>query len=397
MLGRKLTREKINMRKIDRKKLYENVIGRIKQDLNENVIGGASVILAQNGEVLLEECCGYSDVEKKIPLTEGDLFRLASMTKPVTAVAALIAEERGYFSLSDPISKYFPEFLGMRVGRLDGESVVADHPIRKEPILRDFLTHTSGFMCVSPLFLKQNEDIPKEAYESLETMVEYCLKNTCLTFDPCEATGYGAYLPFDLVAYLVEKKSGMKYADFVNNYILYPLNIKDITYNPTEEQWGRVVKMCDRQSPERMVNVDMGKSTFENFPLTYTSGGAGFVGNAREYLKFAEMLRRGGEYEGVRIISEDSARKLHTPYIGEELIGNNAVTAWGLSVQIRRKGYPNLTEGSYGWSGAYGTHFFIDPENELVAIYLKNTRWYDSHGAGNTGRHFEADVSISFE
>ena len=209
------------MRKLNKEKLYSAVINRIEKDVKDNVIGGASVLVAQCGEVLLEECRGYSNVELKTPLFKDHIFRLASMTKPVSAVAALIAEERGYFSLDDYVSKHFPEFLKMRVGRLEGEGVVADHPMRKEPVLRDFLTHTSGFMCVSPLFLSQNEAIPKAAYESIESMVEYCLENTYLTFDPCEATGYGAYLPFDLIAYLIEKKSGMKYADFVNKYILY--------------------------------------------------------------------------------------------------------------------------------------------------------------------------------
>ena len=385
------------MRKLDKEKLNRNLLARIERDIADKVIGGASVLVAQSGEILLEQCRGYSDVEKKVPLFKDNIFRLASMTKPITAVAALVAEERGYFSLTDPVSKHFPEFLEMKVGRLEGGKVLPDHPIRKEPILRDFLTHTSGFMCVSELFLPQNEAIPPSAYKSLGTMVEHCLKNTCLTFDPCEKTGYGAYLPFDILAYLIEKKSGVKYADFINESVLYPLKIKDITYHPTDEQWRRFVKMCERNSPLEMVNVDLGKHIFEDFPLTYTCAGSGLCGNAREYFKFAEMLRRGGEYEGVRIISEDSARKLHTPYIGEELIGKNAVTAWGLSVQIRCNGYPDLTAGSYGWSGAYGTHFFIDPENEIVAIYLKNTRWFDSHGAGMTGKHFEADVAASFE
>ena len=385
------------MRKLDKDLLYKNVIGRREADIADKTVGGASVLVAQNGEVLLEECRGYSNVETKAPLFKTNMFRLASMTKPVSAVATLVAEEMGYFSLSDSVADYFPEFLEMYVGRLEEGIVVADKKPEKLPILRDFLTHTSGFMCVSPLFLSQNEQIPRAAYESLETMVNYCLKNTFLTFEPRQATGYGAYLPFDLIAYLIEKKSGMKYADFVNKYVLYPLGIKDLTYNPDDEQWSRFVTMCERNSPTEMVNVEMGRHTFEDFPLTYTCAGAGLSGNARAYFRFAEMLRRGGSLDGVRIISEESVKKLHTVFIGEELIGKNATTGWGLSVQIRRKGYPHLTEGSYGWSGAYGTHFFIDPENEIVAIYLKNTRWYDSHGAGNTGRHFEADVVSSME
>ena len=385
------------MKKIDKKLLYDKVIGRIEKDLDTFEIGGASAMVIQDGEVLLDECRGYSDVEKKTPLGSDAMFRLASMTKPVSAVAALIAEERGYFSLEDPISRYFPEYMNMWVGRLEGNKVVPDHKPRLEPRLKDFLNHTSGFMCSSPLFLSQHEAIPKEEFSSISRVIRYALKNTCLTFDPCETTGYGAYFPFDLIAYLIEDRSGMSFSSFVDKNIFAPLGIRDLTYHPTDEQWGRLVTMCDRKSSLEMVNVPMGRHTFEDNPLSYTCAGAGLVGSIKDYATFAEMLRCGGAYKGARIISEGSAKKLRTVCVDPKIIGENATTSWGLSVRVILEGYPFLTPDSYGWSGAYGTHFFIDPSNEITAIYMKNTRWHDSHGAGITGRHFEADVAASFE
>ena len=385
------------MKKINSVILREKITSRAENDLTQNNIAGACVLVAQSGEILFEECFGYSDAEKKTPLKKDSLFRLASMTKPISAAAILAAEERGYFSLDDPVGKYFPEFLNMKVGRLEQGRVMPDRRAKREPILKDFLTHTSGFMCSSKLLSPQTESIPASAYDSLEGMVNYCLKNTCLTFEPCQSVGYAPHIPFDLLALLIERKSGVKYADFVNETVLSPLKLQNITYYPTDEAWGNLVKMCDRKSPEKMVNIELGRHTFEAFPLSYTSAGTGLIGNAFEYFVFAEMLRRGGEYEGIRILSEDSVKKLCTVHVGEELIGKNSTSGWGLSVMVRRRGYPHLEEGSYGWSGAYGTHFFIDPKNEIVGIYLKNTRWYDSLGPGNTGRHFEADVSSSLE
>ena len=383
------------MKKLDKTLLYEKIIGNIEKDLSLSKIGGASVLVLQDGETLLDERRGYSDIETKKTLSEDSLFRLASMTKPISATAAFIAEEMGYFSLEDKVSKYFPEFSDIYVGRLEEGRAVPDHKPRFEPTLADLLSHTSGFMSNSPIYEIQLDSIPKSEFESNRKIVNYALKNTLLTFDPCEQTGYGAYIPYDLLAVLIEDKSGMKFADFVNNYILYPLNLKDITYFPTENQWNRLVTMCDRVSPSEMKNVDMGRHTFEDFPLSYTSAGAGLVGTAKDYAIFCEMLRLGGEYGGVRIISEESAKRLSAVRVPPKMIGENATTSWGLSVMVRLSGYPFLTPDSYGWSGAYGTHFFIDPRNKITAVYMKNTRWYDSHGAGMTGRHFEADVTAS--
>ncbi len=384
-----------SMRKLDKKLLYDKVISNVESDVKSSTIGGASVLVMQNGEVLLDERRGYANVETKRPIFRDSLFRLASMTKPISAVAALIAEEKGYFSLKDPISRYFPEFLDMKVGRLEEGRVVPDHKPRLEPKLIDFLNHTSGFMSNSPLFIPQHQAIPKSEFSDNERIVSYALKNTCLTFDPCEATGYGAYLPFDLIAVLIQRRSGKSFSDFVKENILDPLGIKDITYHPTSEQWGRLVTMCERKNDTEMVNVELGEHTFESFPLSYTCAGAGLIGSIGDYAVFAEMLRRGGEYGGVRILSEQSVNRLRSVCVDPRIIGKGATTSWGISVRVILDGYPFLTPGSYGWSGAYGTHFFIDPENEITAIYMKNTRWYDSHGGGVTGRHFESDVFLS--
>ena len=167
------------MKKLSADLLYKSVLGEIERDLSENVIGGASVMVSQCGEIILSEMRGYSNIETMEPLREDSIFRLASMTKPVTGVAALIAFERGWFSPDDKITDYFPEFSDMYVGRLEGNYVIPDHKPSEELLVKHFLSNVSGFMGSSPLYSRTEYPIPASAYRDNKTMVDYCLKNTC--------------------------------------------------------------------------------------------------------------------------------------------------------------------------------------------------------------------------
>ena len=246
------------------------------------------------------------------------------------------------------------------------------------------------------LYDLQESAMPLSAFKDNSAAVDYCLKNTYLTFEPYYQTGYSAYFAFDLIALLIERFSGMKYADFIKKNIFEPLEIKDITYTPSNEQWERLVCMSDRAIGTGIVNIDMGKHTFENFPLTYTCAGAGLVGSIEDYFKFAEMLRQEGSYNGVQIVSPEVFSLLYKKYVPMEYRPKDSTHSWGLGVRVTVND-KNLPDGCYGWSGAYGTHFWIDRENDITAIYMKNNRWHDSHGGGSTAVQFEADVMSSLE
>ncbi len=384
------------MNYIDEEKLSKKLTESAEKDLENNTIAGASILVAQCGRIIFNECFGFSDKIAGIPLRDDSVFRLASMTKPITAVCALVAEEMGLFSLDDKAKNYFPDVEKMQVGRLENGIVVPDHKPKEELRLYHFLSHTSGFMSNSPLCSVEEAKIPRDAYRSNRAAVDYVINNTCLTLEPTESTGYSAYQAFDFIALIIEDKIGMKYADFMRRYVLDPLEMFETTYNPTDDTWEKLVKMTDRDESGKIKNVDMGKHTFAWFPLEYTCAGAGLVGTKADYFKFAEMLRRGGEYNGKRIISSESVKKMRTPKVKKSAMKNGATDIWGLAVSIRTEGNQNLTPGSYGWSGAYGTHFFIDPKNDITAIYLKNSR-YDSGGCGITGQKFERDVTASLK
>ncbi|MBE6787012.1 MAG: beta-lactamase family protein [Ruminococcaceae bacterium] len=384
------------MQTLNKNLLQQNIENSIKNDIKYSNIAGAAVMVAQNGKILMNEHFGFSDAPNQKPLKSGAMFRLASMTKPVTAIATLIGAEKGWFSLDDKVSDHFPEFENIYVGKLENGKVVPSHKPKRPVVLSQLLSHNSGFMASSELYLPQEFEMPKEMFETNKTAAQYCLENTCLCFEPYYQTGYSGYFAFDLIALLIERHSGMKYADFLNEYIFKPLEIKDITYTPTPEQWERVVSMSDRGAGGILFNVDMTGHTFEGFPLTYTCAGAGLVGSIEDYFKFAEMLRQNGTYNGKQIVSPELFPALYKKYVPQEYMPKGAKHSWGLGVRVT-VGDDCLPDGCYGWSGAYGTHFFIDPKNQITAIYMKNNRWHDSHGGGMTAVQFEKDIMNSFE
>jgi len=383
------------MRKLNKEKLEATLKNRLAHQLEACRVCGAHLLVLQDGQEVCSVLSGYQNWDTKEPLRPDAMYRLASMTKPVTGVAALIAEDKGYFSINDPVADYFPEFADMYVAKKENGRIIpgekAEIPLR----IRHLLTHTSGLLSETPLGLEITMTAPKAAYRSREAMIAFAAAQP-LAFQPERCTAYTALVSFDMVAKLIEIKSGMSYPDFLNTYIFAPLGIQDLTYFPTEEQWDRMLMLTDRVGGVDAVTVDLGKHTFEAVPLTYSGAGAGLAGSMADYAKFAEMLRRGGTYNGVQIFSAERLRELTTPYVPPEIPGRDPFSSWGLGVRVvDREGV--LPIGAYGWSGAYGTHFWIDPENRITAIYMRGSRWYDSHGGGNISTQFEQDIMAALE
>ncbi|MCQ2431997.1 MAG: beta-lactamase family protein, partial [Clostridia bacterium] len=248
----------------------------------------------------------------------------------------------------------------------------------------------SGVFNSSPLSAAMVEAMPREAYRDVSTVAAYCSRQP-LVFEPGTRTAYTGSASFDIIAALIERKSGMKFSDFVRRELLDPLGLDDLTYTPTEDQWARLITMHDRADSKTLVAVDLGRHVYEGFPLTYTRAGGGSMGSLDAYCRFAEFLRRGGELDGVRLLSPELCSKLSTPWIPDGIPGRNPTESWGLGVRVIVHD-AHLPVGSFGWSGAYGTHFWIDPENEITAVFMKNSFHYDAGGGGRSGVQFESDV-----
>ena len=384
------------MKKIDQNKLNDSLSALIEEEISKAHLAGAAVIVKQSGKTVCELRLGSKNSDTGEPLAERTMFRIASMTKPVTGVACLIGLQKGWFDLHDKLSDYLPIFSDMYVGRMEGGKVVPDHKAKNDIYIYQLLSHCSGLLASDSIGVFQEDHTPLSAYASQAAMVEYCASQTYLSFEPGECTSYSGYAAFDALALIIEQKSGMKYADFVNQYIFRPLGLRDLTFNPTDEQWQRFSAMHDKADCPCTVTVNMGRHTYEQFPLGYTCAGASLSGTIEDYSVFAEMLRRGGEYEGVRIFDEKLLSLMRTPYVPDGTPGRDVYDSWGLGVRVAVHN-PVLPEGAFGWSGAYGTHFWVDTENEISAVFMKNNRWYDSHGGGETGKMVERAVMEAME
>lgn len=309
---------------------------RIREDLASGHIKGASVHVSRWGENLYEAHFGN--------VTETTLFRLASMTKPVTAVAVLILADRKKLSLQDPVVKYLPGF-----------------PVDLQII--HLLSHCSG---LSQTWYAEHITDAYRADPAL--MVDY-IASVPFEHDPGTYAEYNPVAAYALLTAIVENVAMVDFANFVEREILAPLGMTDTTFLPTKEQWARLTPMEDT----------VPGCIFERYPVTNPLGGAGLVSSLADYTKFAQMLLK----KGAGILSENAVKTMSTIQFDK----------WGCGVRVVGEN-DRLPKGSYGWSGAYGTHFWIDPINGIVAIYMKNSR-KDGGAGAVTAAHFEEDVYAS--
>ena len=385
------------MRKLCADTLTLKISEAIREDVREQRLSGAGVLVYQFGEPVCRVYEGFRHVEAGVPLREGSLFRLASMTKPVTAVAVLMEAERGALALEDEVAAFLPDFGEMYVGRMDETgAVVAGQRAERGITVRDLLTHCSGILdgAMGELQVARESEADRR---DLESIVHF-YAGTYLGFAPREMQMYNGIAAFNVAARIVEITSGMSYRDYVRRNILDPLGLADMVFVPSEGQWQRLVSMCT-QSKEGLRVVEMGRHTFGEWPLSCFLGGAGLCGTLEDYGVFALMLSQGGVYRGVRILQEQSVAAMRTPYLPSEKILHpgsilSAEENWGLGVRVVTGDGATIPKGSFGWSGAYGTHFWIDPQNEIVVVYMKNTQ-NSSGAAAETAQVLERIVMES--
>lgn len=383
------------MKELNQAQLEHTLHQRLNTQIAQYRVSGAQLLVCQHGHPVCTICAGYQDVRTGEPLRQDALYRLASMTKPVTGVAALIAMEKGWFSPSDPVSLYFPAYGEMKLAVLDHGSVVPGETSQTPLRIWHLLSHCNGILAQTPLGELLIDAAPRAAYASIGDMVNFCATQP-LAFEPEHFTAYTGYASFDILARIIEMKSGLPYAKFLEQNIFAPLGLRDLTYQPDEAQWQRMITMSDRMDGGGFAAVELGKHTFESFPLEYTSGGAGLAGTLHDYGIFAQMLLNRGEHQGVRLFSPELLDEMTRPRVADHIPGRDPISSWGFGVRVVVADGV-LPVGSFGWSGAYGTHFWVDPENEIIAVYLRNSRWYDSHGCGEIGQQFERDVMSCLE
>ena len=377
------------MKLLDKDILAQNLNTAMEADLADCRIGGASVTVYQEGQTPFSACWGYRDTEKQLPMQPGTLFRLASMTKPVTAAAVLLQIGRGKLDLNDEVSEYIPSFADKWVGRMEGGKVVPDHKAKTPIRILHLLTHTSGILAADEIGTKQ-PFFPADPVFDLAHNVDYFGEHILLSNDPMEKAMYSWTAAFDVAARIVELTSDKSFSDFLKENFFDPMGMTDTGFFPSDGQWERMTEMHNRVDGKN-ASVDMKRYTFGVIPLTYTCAGASLTATVEDYAKFARMLLDEGTFEGREILSPDMIRLMRTPHIPETVMNIGKGETWGLGVRVI-KDDPFLGRGCFGWSGAYGTHFWVDPENRLYAIYAKNS-CYDGGSGAQTARQFERCVA----
>jgi len=347
----------------------------IQRHIDAGEISGAVTLVARRGHIVHFEAHGLMDLESKRPMEKDAIFHLASMTKPITGAAVLMMMEEGKLRLSDPVSKFLPEFKNPKVAVPHGKpGEFYTIPADRELTIRDLLTHTNGLM-TGGLGSKAGPPRPAEG-DTLTTYIPR-LATVPLDFQPGTQWAYSGYAAPDTLSRIVEIVSGQPYDEFLRTRVFEPLGMHDTFFYPPDDRRPRLVTLY-RKSPNGLVKAENQNGfSFK----TYFSGGGGLMSTAEDYLQFAQMLLNGGELNGKRLLSPRTVELMASNHVGEMFDGKLGRPAhgmgYGLLVGIVEDGVAaglRVSNGSFGWDGAYGTQTWIDPREKMVTIVMIQTQ-----------------------
>jgi len=381
------------MKQLNQQILDQKLNERFQKDAANGIISGCAAIICQNGSIACEKYFGTTAPEGKQPVTEKTIFRLASMTKPITAVAVMILLARGKLKLNDPVEKYLPAYGSLRLAALDEHNHLTDAgEVSEKVTILHLLTHTSGIGSAE-VGERQHALMTAEDNRTLENAVNY-FAGQGLAFEPFTAQAYSGLAAFDVLARIVEVITGEDYQAFLQREIFTPCEMKDTTFLPSAEQTGRMIVMHNREASKSVIGETFENCNFCAVPNTHYLGGAGLVSTPRDYMNFAQMLLNRGRFGSRQIIPGELVDLMATAHVPAEIMPGNE--RWGLGVRvITQEAYRILPVGTFGWSGAFGTHFWVDPVNQVTAVYMKNSL-YDGGSGAVTAYHFEEDVFACF-
>ena len=376
------------MKKLDESLLKSNIENIAMYDLENQKVFGSAYCVIQNDNVIYKNCFGNVSVGSSAPVTSSTIFRLASMTKPITAVAVLILVEKGLLSLSDKVSDYLPEYEDIHVIRFTEDNERIDlGKVQNAPTICHLLSHSSG--------IGSDHEKSRQMTDYDRSTIDKSVSFFCkagLDFEPGTQQKYSDTGAFDVLVKIIEKVTKTDYLTFLKKEIFEPCGMKNTTFVPSEEQWAKMIDLHDKVKGVSCVAKTKKNCIFFSYPCTHYLGGAGLVSTLDDYVEFAKMLLCKGQAQGKRILCEETFSLMNTAYISS---GNNH--SWGLGVTIiTSEAYEALPVGTFGWSGAYGTHFWIDPTNNVAAVFMKNSL-FDGGAASESAINFERAVHDSFK
>jgi CubicO group peptidase (beta-lactamase class C family) len=359
----------------------------MKRHIAAGEISGGVTLVARHGRIAHFEATGVTDIETKKPMTKDAVFRIASMTKPVTGVAIMMMMEEGKLKITDPVSKYIPSFKDLKVAVAEPKQRGADPaaadeptpvkyyrvPAEREITIRDLLTHVSGL--ASGTMSNNSIRVPEISRKPTDTLADYIprLGKSALEFQPGSRWSYSPQAGFDTLGRIVEITSGLTFDQFLKQRLFDPLGMKDVAFYPTPDLESRLVTPYQLDPKGKMTkNANPGSMQSK----VYFMGSGGLITTAEEYAKFAQMLVNAGELNGKRLLSPRTVSYMASVHASDKLEGRTPGEGFGLSVRVVRDAVASgsrVSDGSFGWSGAYGTHFWVDQKEDLIAVMMIQT------------------------
>ena len=346
----------------------------MEEYMQHDWIPGAVTLIARHGKIVHHKSYGQRDMEASDPLEKDDIFRIASMTKAITSMAVMMLYEEGKFLLSDPVSKYIPEFATPEVlVKANPDSTYESRPAKREITIRHLLTHTSGISYaifdprIRTIYYKAGLVDAWSLEPDLLADKMKVLARMPLVFDPGDGYNYG--LSIDVLGYLVEIISGKSLNEFMKERLFDPLGMEDTHFYLPEEKYDRLVKLYSEDESGLSPNEDH----LFDFPVdgagTYFSGGGGLCATTLDYARFMQMMLNGGHYNGHQLLSPKTVALVRMNQTGEYLETNGFGLGFGITDE---KGAARelSSEGNYGWGGYFHTHFWIDPMEDLIGLLM---------------------------
>lgn len=348
---------------------------------------GAQLTVFRRGEVVHSSSLGFADVERKVPVKDDTIFRIYSMTKPITSVAFMMLVEEGRVALDEPVHKYIPEWknLGVYVGGI--APLFQTHPPARPMLIIDLLRHTSGLTYgfqqrtnVDAAYREKKVGVVDQTL-TLEEMIRE-LASIPLEFAPGEAWNYS--VSTDVIGYLIGKISGMPFEQFLQERIFTPLRMTDTFFHVPAEKAHRLAACYLADGRGGMTLYDDPKTSAYLRPPAFISGGGGLCSTSANYLTFCRALLDGGTHDGVRLVGPKTLKLMTSNHLpaGRDLTelsksmfseATYAGIGFGLGFSVTMN--PNSTmipgtAGEYAWGGLATTSFWIDPIEELIAIFM---------------------------
>ena len=341
--------------------------------VDDGLLAGITTMISRQGKIAHFGTFGHQNIEDGVEMSEDTIFRIYSMTKPITGVALMILYEEGKFRLSDPVHRYIPEFEGLVVAKEDGPNgqpitEPADHPMT----IRELMAHTAGLsygiFSQSQVDALYNEANVLDNNSTLKDMIDK-LSKIPLRQQPGSMWHYSVAV--DVQGYLVEVLSGQNFDEFLNERVFGPLGMNDTAFHVAADKADRFSQVYTHDADGNlMAQEGFGGRRDYLDPPAFLSGGGGLVSTTMDYMRFSQMLLNGGELDGVRILAPSTVKLMHLNHLPRELKEMSPGTGFGLdfAVVLDPVAADGISKGEYYWGGAAGTWFWIDPKEDLVFV-----------------------------